>query len=224
MDQELKQAISHVLWIGGGTDSGKTTISRIIAERYGFQIYNYDQHDLPQMECLAQAMPHYRLFLSETLDERWVRPEPEDILQRTLQAFQDRFPLVVEELLGMPKDPMIVAEGFGFTPELLSPLLPSSRQAIWLVPTEEFKRASMERRNKPSFKDKVSDPERATRNLFLRDMLLAKQVKLQAQSFGMTVYEIDGALPVEQIAALVEQHFKPLFYEASEPGKCNDIA
>ena len=138
--------------------------------------------------------------------------------------FQDRFPLVVEELLGMPKDPMIVAEGFGFTPELLSPLLPSSRQAIWLVPTEEFKRASMERRNKPSFKDKVSDPERATRNLFLRDMLLAKQVKLQAQSFGMTVYEIDGALPVEQIAALVEQHFKPLFYEASEPGKCNDIA
>ena len=147
MDQELKQALSHVLWIGGGTDSGKTTISRIIAERYGFQIYNYDQHDQPQMERLAQTMPHYRLFLSETLDERWVRPEPEELFHRLLQAFQDRFPLVVEELLGMPKEPLVVAEGFGFTPELLSPVLSSSRQAIWLVPTEDFKRSSMASRN-----------------------------------------------------------------------------
>jgi 2-phosphoglycerate kinase len=209
MDQELKQALFHVLWIGGGSDSGKTTISRIIAEQYGFQIYHYDQHDRHQMERLAQAKPRYRRFLSETLEERWVRPEPEDLLRRMLQAFQDRFPLVIEDLLDMPKQPMMVAEGFGFTPELLSPLLSSSRQAIWLVPTEDFKRSSMRRRNKPSFMDKVSDPEQATRNLFMRDMLLASLVKTQAQSFGVTVLEIDGARSIEQVVTLIEQHFEP---------------
>jgi len=86
--------------------------------------------------------------------------------------------LVLEDLLDLPGEPMIVAEGFGFTPALLSPVLSSERQAIWLVPTEEFKWTSMKRRNKPSFRDMVSDPERATRNVFRRDMMLAERVKV----------------------------------------------
>ena len=105
-----------------------------------------------------------------------------------------------------------MAEGFGFTPEILSPILSSKGQAIWLVPTEEFKWASMKRRNKPSFKDKVSDPERATRNVFRRDMLLAERVKAQAQSRSLTVYEVNGARSAKEIATLIERHFKPLLH------------
>ena len=212
MDQELRRALSHILWIGGATDTGKTTISHIIAERYRLQVYNYDRHDLSQLERLAQTLPRYRAFLDASLDERWVHPEPEDLLQFVLRGFQDRFPLVVEDLLDLPKEPMIVAEGFGFTPEILSPILSSKGQAIWLVPTEEFKWASMKRRNKPSFKDKVSDPERATRNVFRRDMLLAERVKAQAQSRGLTVYEVSGARSAKEMATLIERHFKSLLH------------
>jgi 2-phosphoglycerate kinase len=212
MDQELRQALSHVLWIGGATDTGKTTISQIIAERYELQLYNYDRHDLPQLKRLAQTLPRYRAFLDTSLDERWVHPEPEDLLQFVLRGFRDRFPLVVEDLLDLPKEPMIVAEGFGLTPELLSPILSSKRQAVWLVPTEDFKWASMERRNKPSFRDQVSNPERATRNVFMRDMLLTKQVRAQAQSRGLTVYELDGSRSVEEMATLIEQHFEPFLH------------
>jgi len=210
VDQELRRALSHVLWIGGATDTGKTTMSQIIAERRGLQLYHYDRHDLPQMERLAQANSRYRAFLSASPDENWVRPEPEDLLRFTLQAFRDRFPLVVEDLLALPGEPMLVAEGHGLTPELISPMLSSKRQAIWLVPTEEFKWASMKRRNKPSFRDGTSDPERATKNLFMRDMLLAERVKTQAQSRGLTVVEIDGSRSAEEMASLIERHFESL--------------
>lgn len=209
MNQELGQALSRVLWIGGATDTGKTTVARIIAERHGFQLYEYDRHDLPQIRCLAQTNTHYRAFLTASLDERWVRPEPEDLAQRTLRGFRDRFPLVIEDLLGLPSEPMVLAEGFGLTPELLSPVLSSKRQAIWLVPTEGFKWRSMKGRNKPSFRDQTSNPERATRNLFTRDMLLAEHVKAQAQSRGLRVYEVDGSVSVEGMATLIEQHFEP---------------
>ena len=57
--QELRRTLSHVLWIGGATDTGKTTAARIIAERYGLQLHNYDRHDLPQIERLAQTLPRY---------------------------------------------------------------------------------------------------------------------------------------------------------------------
>ena len=214
VDQELGQALSHVLWIGGATDTGKTTISQIIAERYGLQLYNYDRHDSLQIERLAQTLPRYRAFLFASLDERWVRPDPEDQVQWLMQAFRDRFPLVVKDLLDLPKRPMIVAEGFGLTPEFLSPVLSSKRQAIWLVPTEEFKWASMKRRNKPSFRDQVSNPERATRNVFTRDMLLAERVKAQVQARSLTVYEVDGSRSVEEMATLIEQHFEPFLHRA----------
>jgi len=214
MDQELRQALSHVLWIGGATDTGKTTVSEVVAERYDLQVYNYDRHDAPQIERLAQTSPRYRAFLSASLDERWVRPEPEELVQWHVQAFRDRFPLVVEDLLALPREPMTVAEGFGLTPELLSPVLSSNRQAIWLVPTEQFKWASMKRRNKPSFRDQVSNPERATRNVFTRDMLLAESVKAQVRSRGLTVYEVDGSRSVEEMTTLIEHHFEPFLHRS----------
>mgnify|MGYP001825371936 CR=1 FL=1 len=212
IDQELRQALSHVLWIGGATNTGKTAISQIIAERRGLQLYNDDRHDLPQMKRLAQAKSRYRAFLAASPDENWVRPEPADLLRFTLQAFQDRFPLVVEDLLALPGEPMLVAEGHGLTPELISPVLSSERQAIWLVPTEEFKWASMKRRNKPSFRERTSDPERATENVFVRDMLLAERVKAQALSRGLRVVEIEGSRSADEMATLIERHFEPLLF------------
>ena len=127
------------------------------------------------------------------MDERWLHPGPEDLVERSLQSFRDRFPLVAEDLLALPRQPMILAEGFGFTPELLSLVLSSTHQAIWLVPTEQFKWASMKRRNKPSFRHQTSDPEKVTKNLFARDMLLGDLFAAQAQSLGLAVYVVDGS-------------------------------
>jgi len=196
-----------VLWIGGATDSGKTTIAQRIAEKHGLQVYHYDRHDAIQITSLAQASEYYQAFLSASLDERWVQPEPQDLLAFVLQSFQDRFPLVVEDLLALPREPKILAEGYGLTPELLSPILSSKHQAVWLIPTAAFKWESMQRRGKPSFRNQTSDPERATRNIFERDRLIAEQVKEQARVHDLDVYEVDGSTSLEEMVTLVERHF-----------------
>jgi shikimate kinase len=200
--------LSSVLWIGGATDSGKTTISRILGQRYGFPVYHYDKHDLPQIKQLALSNPEYRAFLEASLDRNWVEPEPEDLVRRALTAFRDRFPLVIEDLVATPEDSKIIAEGFGLTPELVAPLLLSKQQAIWLIPTEEFKRASVERRNKPSFKDKVTDPDRATKNIITRDLKLADIIRKQAESLDLATYLVDGSRSSKEMAEIIKQHFK----------------
>jgi hypothetical protein len=93
-------------------------------------------------------------------------------------------------------------------PELLSPLLSSPQQALWFVPTAAFKWASMARRGKPSFGVQVSDAEQGKMNLFTRDMLLAGYIKKQVLSRGYRLCEIDGSRSVEQITAMLEQHFQ----------------
>ncbi len=209
-DQHLRQSLSHFLWIGGAADAGKTTLARIIAERHGLQRYDYDRRSMSYLERLAQTQHRYRDFLTATMDERWVRPKPEDLTPQVLQRARDQFPLVIEDLIALPKKPMIIAEGLGLLPELVSPVLTNKRQAVWLVPTEEFKQDSMRRRHKSLAVYKTSDPKRGMRNLFTLGLLLAEQVKAQAESRGLVVYEVDGARSVEEMASLIEQHFEPL--------------
>jgi 2-phosphoglycerate kinase len=208
INKELRMALSTVLWIGGAPDTGKTTISQIIAKRHGFQIYNYDQHDQSQLELLSQTIPRYHTFLESSLEERWVNSKPKGLLNFLLMSFQDRFPLVIEDLLSLPREPIIIAEGFGLTPRLLSTMILSKFQAIFLVPTKRFKKILMEKRHKPSFRNEIRDPDSAKRNIYQRDILLGEEVKVQATSCGLVVYEVDGTHSIEKISKLIEQHFE----------------
>lgn len=212
MDQQLAQALAHVLWIGGATDSGKSTVAQNLGERHHFPVYHYDRRDLAHHEQLATSIPAYRAFLDASLDERWVDPEPEALFQRSLQSFRDRFPLVIEDLLAFPNDQRMIAEGFGLLPELLAPVLSSPSQAIWLTPTEDFKWASMTRRGKPSFGPQTRDPAKAKTNLLRRDELLAAYLKEQAHRYGYTVCKVDGSRSADKLAELIEYHFAPYLF------------
>lgn len=108
-----------------------------------------------------------------------------------------------------------MAEGYGFSPDLVLPLLTSTRQAIWLVSNEEFKRASYERRGKgTSFAD-TRDPVRARRNHMDRDMLLAEHIQRRAQELGLAVVGIDGTRSLQEIITLVAAQFAPFLPWAS---------
>jgi hypothetical protein len=127
------------------------------------------------------------------MDERWVHPRPEQLADRAWQSFSDRFPLVVEDLtaLSFPEGMPILAEGFGLTPELMAPLLTDPAHAVWLIPTDEFKHASMRRRRKGEFGGSVSDPDRALHNLLQRDRLIGEHLTTQARSRGIDVVQVD---------------------------------
>jgi hypothetical protein len=107
----------------------------------------------------------------------------------------------------MPSAPAILAEGPGLFPELVAPLIADPSRAIWLVPTEPFKLASVAQRGKPGNRHETSDPARATHNLTQRDLLMTTHIREAATERGLRVIEIDGSEGVEAIADLVEAHF-----------------
>jgi hypothetical protein len=204
---DLKHELSHVFWIGGATDSGKSTVAQILANRHHLQVYHYDQRDLAHMEILAETHPDCRAYLTASLDELWVVPEPEVMFQRLLPVFHYRLSLMIEDIMELPRQPRVIAEGFGLLPELLAPLLTRPTQAVWLYPTDDFKESSLTRRNKPSFASQVSDPARARQNLLRRDRLLTRYIRDQVRTYGFTGYEIDGNRSAEEIAEIVGRWF-----------------
>jgi hypothetical protein len=217
-ESDLERALAHVLWIGGPPDAGKTSIAQLLARKHKLQVYHFDRRE---MDHIGRADPARQPALAafgarlRGLDERafsedlWVARPPAAMARETVACWSERFGLAIEDLLVMPPAPPIVAEGPGFFPECVAPLIADRRKAVWLVPSEAFKRASVAGRNKPGARDQTSDPGRATRNLIDRDLLMGRHVRQRARALGLTVYEVDGARCLDEMAALVEAHFAP---------------
>jgi hypothetical protein len=211
---ELRAALAHVRWIGGAADAGKTSVARALAETHGLQAYHYDRYDRedpPGHWARADPVLHPQLHAAPTRDRDWmfVHTTPEELVARWHRWTPERFQLALEDLLALPAAPPIVAEGYGFTPDLVRPLLRSPGQAIWLVPTEAFERETYARRGKGA-RLGTSDPQRARRNHYGRDVLLARHHRERAAALGLAVVVVDGTRPLEESVSLVEAHFGPL--------------
>ena len=199
--------LQHIRWIGGGSGAGKSTVSRQLAEKHGLRLYKCDEM---QSSHTARSNPvdHPLLhtFLAMTMDERWAQRTPEEMF-RTFHGFQgEGFELLLEDLLDMPTDQFILAEGFKLLPRLVAPLLSQPNQAVWLIPTPQFRRAALESRGSLwSIAGRTSDPERALSNLLVRDAIYTKEVFKEAAALHLKTLEIDRSFSVDELVACVEE-------------------
>lgn len=180
---ELKNQLAHVLWIGGGTDAGKTTVAEAVVARHGFEYYNFDRHERSHSDRRAAAGDfdgETKNPFEMTPDELWLDSEPEDMAAGVVRGWSRRVKYAIEDLLELSTQKMIIAEGPGFFPEVMAPLLASRHQAIWFVPEAHFKRKIAVQREKPSVRFETRDPFRAQENIIARDLLVAEHVKQQA--------------------------------------------
>jgi len=91
---------ANALWIGGPQGSGKSSVARALAERFGLQLYAVDH----RVWVHEPRMPRTE-FGSLTMDERWVLATPEQMLGWFVTTSRHRFRLVLEDLRELPDEP-----------------------------------------------------------------------------------------------------------------------
>lgn len=200
-------ALDRVLWIGGGTGAGKSSIASALAERHGLERYNYDWHDARDHSDRTRVdrHPNRAAFLAMSMDERWVLRSPAQMAEMEVLEFRERFGMVLEDLAALDA-PGVVAEGFGLLPELVAPHLESRRQAIFLLPTPATRERNYASRGWAGI-DGTSDHARASRNKLDRDALLTEHVRRTARSHDLATIELDGSQTLDAVIAVVERHF-----------------
>jgi 2-phosphoglycerate kinase len=206
---ELQARLRHVYWIGGGSGAGKSTIARRVAAGLGLRVYATDDamsdHD---GRFTPQDAPLLSRFKAMDMDQRWVNRSPQAMLE-TFHWFQgELFGLIVEDLLGLPAEPGVIAEGFRLLPRLVKPLLAEPGHAVWLLPTPEFRRAAFDSRDSLwEIARKTSDPERALHNLLERDRRFTERLREETRRLELPAIEIGTTMTEEDLTQRVAQTF-----------------
>lgn len=204
--------LAQTLWIGGGQWAGKSTVSNILAERYGLAAYHYDYHMSRGHwdRRVAAAARAGRTLEPPTAEHMFVSSTPEESAAEAVESLVETFEYAIDDLRAFTSGRPIVAEGFVFRPDLVAPYLHDLRRMLLLVPTDEFREhqsRTVERAKRPS--TPVSDLDLAQRNRRERDRLVAASAVAQAGNHGIRVIHVDGTADAEGVADAVAAHFSP---------------
>ena len=198
---DLSERLRHVRWIGGGSGAGKSTIAAHVASRHGLQLYSTDDvmRDHARRST-AEDAPSLSLFAAMDMDERWLNRSPETMLETFHWYRGEGFGLIVEDLLRLPQEPGVIAEGFRLLPHLVKPLLALPSHAVWLLPTPEFRQRAFESRGGLwQIAEKTSDPPRALRNLLERDRMFTDRLRAEAKDLELPVIDVDVTLTEDDL-------------------------
>lgn len=205
----LQRELSHVYWLGGSPCSGKSSIADVLVETYGFTLYRTDdafaRHEkmvMPQRQPIFYKLTHC------TCDELWMRPVEQQVIEE-IAFYHEEFPLILEELLALPKSTPVLVEGAALLPECVIPLIFEPRRAIWLLPTAEFQLHHYGRRAwAKEIVSTCTQPEQAFQNWMQRDIQFARRVQQEAQHAGMCVLVVDGTRSLAENTRFVEQYLQ----------------
>lgn len=220
-NEELPRELSHVLWLGGMSGVGKTTGARKIARRYDLRFYSVDSYTYAHSDRTdPERHPALASYSILSLDQLWVDPEPEAIVERFVTAAGERLELVIDDLLALPADAPIIVEGPHLLPPLVAPLVASPAQALYLIADPALQRELVTKRG-PGGSAQTSNPDRAHQNRLRRDELLATEVRHEAAERGFAVVQVRH--PAETETA-IESHFEPVLQDWLARGDRGDVA
>ncbi len=205
----VRERLRHVYWIGGGSGSGKSSIARRLAAEHGLRLYSTDAVMADHGRRITpEDGPALTTFVAMDMDERWVRRSPRAMLE-TFHWFQgEGFELITEDLLGLPTEPSVIAEGFRLLPHLVQSLLAARRRAVWLLPTPEFRYAAFEGRGSLwTIAGGTTDPKQALKNLLERDRMFTDRLRHETERLGLAAIDVDGTVAEGEMVDRVSRAF-----------------
>ena len=206
----LREKLQHVYWIGGGSGAGKSTIARRVAIQHGLRVYATDEVMADHARrSTPENSPLLHKFIAMDMDERWVNRSAKTMLE-TFHWFKgEGFNLIIEDLLGLPREPAVIAEGFRLLPRLVEPLLSIRDQAVWLLPTPAFRHVVVESRGGSAwgFLTKTSNPEKALRNLLERDRMFTDTLREETARLQVPAIEVDETMTEDEVTRRVTELF-----------------
>jgi hypothetical protein len=193
--------LEHVVWIGGASGAGKTTLATRLARRHGLRWYSADARTWDHRDSAIRA-GHEGAIRWEAMsaEERHsvALERPEELVSLNLDL--DRGPMIVDDLRALPPAPLVVADGSTVLPRLVDEGHARRDRSVWLLPSFDVHRSFHEANGMAHLVD--------------YRWHVIQEVERQAAEYGVNMIRIDGSQGADSVLADVEQ----LFADAIEEG------
>ena len=206
---DSERQLEDVFWLGGSPCSGKSSISEIIAGRFGLDVYRVDE----AFESHAQRFdplrhPALTKWSKSSWNQRWMQPV-ESLVQDVIASYREHFTLVLEDICSRTKRKSLLVEGTALLPAQVAGLLSRPSHAIWLIPTADFQRAHYSKRDwVRGVLAQCVEPEVAFDNWMERDIRFAQWIEAETSATHLSLLRVDGNQTIEQNAEAVARHFR----------------
>jgi hypothetical protein len=212
-DAELRRRLSRVRWIGGGTGSGKSTVTALLAATFGLDVYDGDRAERAYAARVDPArQPRFAALLAMTPRQRWLNRPPEQVFAEMPSLHGETFGFVLDDILARPGETGLLVDDFRTLPRNVAPLLTWPGQAVFLLPTAGFRKRALG--------DRYADPARARANWgdedtammlaarLARDELWDAEVRRQARELDLPLLEVDGSRGPADVAEELGRVFR----------------
>ncbi|MFI8192346.1 hypothetical protein ACIF8T_26775 [Streptomyces sp. NPDC085946] len=210
----LTDRLAHVRWIAGGTGAGKSTLTRSPADRYDVAVHQGDRAEHDWLErCTAQRHPRLAGMRGPPPGALWRDRTPDQVFRALPSLYGEMVGFVVDDLLALSGERVLLVDYFGIPPGHLAPLLRRPDQAVFLLPTPEFRETALASRYADPARARAAwgseDGASAFAGRLARDALRDEEVRRQAPLHGLDTIVIDGTVPVSDLADRMAVRFGP---------------
>ncbi|MFD7645192.1 hypothetical protein ACFV4P_31580 [Kitasatospora sp. NPDC059795] len=210
------ERLAQVRWIAGGTAAGKSTAARALAEQYGVEIFNGDRAEHSWLaRCTPQRHPHLAALRGTPPGGGWEGRTPEQVFRSMAGLHGETVDFLVDDLDDLDElcercgrcgrgtaERLVVVDYFGILPDHLAPLLTRPEQAVFLLPTPEFRAEALRARYADRQRARATwgsgDPSDLLALRLARDALWDREVRRQAERHGLDVVTVDGSVPAAE--------------------------
>ncbi|MBZ0293037.1 MAG: hypothetical protein K8L99_10785 [Anaerolineae bacterium] len=195
-----------IFYLGGSPCAGKSTVAKILAERYGLRLLHLDDRLYEHIAAaVPQTQPALASIAAADCEQLWMIP-PKLQARRTIHAFIEEFPFHLRDIAGL--DGPLLLEGAALLPCLVAPQLVDRTHALYMVPTEPFQQ--MHYAQRPWIHEIVrpcSDPAVAFQNWMRRDAIFARWIRRDALEYGLKTVIVDGGMDIAAHAEIAANYF-----------------
>lgn len=209
MTQDPRGGLDHVLWLGGSTCAGKTSVAKRLAAAHGLRVYHCDDaFEDHRRRADPDRHPGFCRIMDLTGPELWRRSAEEQAAD-LLAFYGDELEMILDDLRALPADRPLLVEGTGLLPDRLAALGVGPGRSLFLISTGAFRRRLYPERGSwvREMLAETGDPAGTFARWMARDDALARLRAERAVSLGMQVVEVDGRRTIEETAADAARHF-----------------
>lgn len=197
-----------IYWIGGSACAGKSTLAKMVADKYKMDLYSCDEHFYEHLKNIsAIKYPAMYKVSKMNANEAFYLRDIEEQLRVYIQSFIEDFQFVINDISNSNTS-SIVIEGNQLFPSLVFPYLTKNQRAVWIIPTESFQKNYYKKREwVKDILESTEDPTVSFHNWMKRDALFAKFIYQEAKNLKLQTLVVDGSKNIEENFNYIERTF-----------------